>query len=45
MTVLRWKRVEVSGGALLLGALLYYFDDQGLFLLSLLACAVHELGH
>lgn len=45
MTVLRWKRVEVSGGALLLGALLFYLDDQGLFLLSLLACTIHELGH
>lgn len=45
MTVLRWKRVEISGGALLLGALLYYLDDQGLFLLSMLACAAHELGH
>ena len=45
MTMLRWKGIEVSGGALLLGALLYYFDDQGLFLLSMLACAIHELGH
>ena len=35
----------MSGGALLLGAVLFYLDDQGLFLLSLLACAVHELGH
>ena len=43
--MLRWGRVEVSGGALLLGALLFYWDDQGLLLLSLLACAVHELGH
>lgn len=43
--MLRWKGIEVSGGALLLGALLYYFDDQGLFLLSMLACAIHELGH
>ncbi len=43
--MLRWRRVEISGGALLLGALLYYADDQGLFSLSLLACALHELGH
>lgn len=45
MTVLRWKRVEISGGALLLGAVLFYLDDQGLFLLSMLACIAHELGH
>lgn len=43
--MLRWRRVEVSGGALLLGAVLFYLDDQGLFLLSLLACGIHELGH
>lgn len=43
--MLRWKRVEVSGGAVLLGALLYYLDNQGLFLRSMLACGLHELGH
>lgn len=45
MMMLRWKRVEVSGGAMLLGALLYYLDNQGLFLRSMLACGLHELGH
>ena len=43
--MLRWKRVEVSGGALLLWAGLYYLDDQGLLPLCLLACVLHELGH
>lgn len=43
--MLRWKRVEVSGGALLLWAALYYFDEQGLLPLCLLACTLHELGH
>lgn len=43
--MLRWKGVEVSGGALLLWAVLYYFDDQGLLPLCLLACIFHELGH
>ena len=26
--MLRWKRVEISAGALLLGAALYYLDEQ-----------------
>lgn len=43
--MLRWKRVEVSSGALLLWTALYYFDDQGLLPLCLLACIFHELGH
>lgn len=43
--MLRWRRVEVSGGALLLWAILYYFDEQGLLPLCLLACTLHELGH
>lgn len=43
--MLRWKRVEVSSGALLLWTTLYYFDDQGLLPLCLLACMFHELGH
>lgn len=43
--MLRWKRAEVSGGALLLWAALYYLDDQGLVPLCLLACILHELGH
>lgn len=43
--MLRWRRVEVTGGFLLLAAVLYYLDDQGLFLLTGLAAALHELGH
>ena len=43
--MLWWKRVEVSSGALLLWTTLYYFDDQGLLPLCLLACMFHELGH
>lgn len=43
--MLRWKGVEVSSGALLLWTALYYFDEQGLLPLCLLACIVHELGH
>ncbi|WP_251446411.1 site-2 protease family protein [Vermiculatibacterium agrestimuris] len=40
-----WGRVEISGGALLAAALLYYLDSGGIFLWALLACALHELGH
>ena len=43
--MLRWRRVEVSGGALLLLAALYYLDGQGVVLPALLACALHEGGH
>lgn len=43
--MLRWGRVEVSGGFLLVLALLYYMDDQGLLFPALAACALHELGH
>lgn len=38
-------RVEISGGALGLLALLYYLDDGGVTLWVLLACLLHELGH
>ena len=34
--MLRWKRVEISAGALLLGAALYYLDEQ-LSLIHILA--------
>ncbi|HWS43942.1 MAG TPA: site-2 protease family protein [Pseudoflavonifractor sp.] len=43
--MLRWKRVEVTGGFLLMTAALYYLDDQGLLLWAGLAAALHELGH
>lgn len=39
------KRVEVSAGAVLVCAALYYLDDSGAALWVLLACACHELGH
>lgn len=43
--MLRWGRIEVTGGFLLLAAALYYLDSQGLILWAGLACALHELGH
>lgn len=42
MSVGRW---EISGGALLALALLYYLDDSGVTLWVLLAALLHELGH
>lgn len=38
-------RVEISGGALLAAALLYYLDSSGIFLWAFGACVFHELGH
>lgn len=43
--MLRWRRVEVTSGFLLLAAVLYYLDDQGFILWAGLAAALHELGH
>lgn len=43
--MLKWKRIEISAGALLVAAVLYYLDDQGVLFLALAACALHELGH
>ena len=43
--MLRWRRVEISGGALLMLAALYYLDGQGVLPLALLACTLHEAGH
>ena len=43
--MLRWKRIEISGGFLLLAAGLYYLDTQGVVLWAALAAALHELGH
>lgn len=38
-------RVEISGGALLVWALLYYVDKDGVVAWVMLGCACHELGH
>jgi len=43
--LLRWGRVEVTGGFLLVMAWLNYADTQALLPLALCACAAHELGH
>lgn len=42
---MRWGRVEITAGALLLWALLYYLDSGMLVPQALAACALHELGH
>lgn len=42
---MRWARLELSGGFLLLAALLFYLDEQGVLLWGALACTLHELGH
>ena len=42
---MRWGRVEITAGALLLWTLLYYLDSGTLVLQALAACALHELGH
>ena len=42
---MRWGRVEITAGALLLWALLYYLDSGTLVPQALAACALHELGH
>ncbi len=38
-------RVEVDGGALIVGALLFYLDRSGIFGAAVLAMLLHELGH
>ena len=38
-------RLEISGGALAVAALLFYFDRNGVMPWLLLACALHECGH
>ena len=42
---MRLGRLEVSGGALAVLALLYYLDDSGVTGWVLLGCFLHELGH
>lgn len=43
--MIRWRRVTISGGFLLLAAVLYYLDSQGVVAWAFLACLCHELGH
>ena len=43
--MLRWGRVEVTGGFLLLMTWLNYCDTQGLLLPGVCAAAAHEIGH
>lgn len=43
--MLRWGRVEVTGGFLLLLAWLNFCDTQGLLPLGVCAAVAHELGH
>ena len=42
---MRWGKLEVSGGFLLLLSLCNYLDHQGMVPLVILACIIHELGH
>lgn len=42
---MRWGRVEVTGGFLLLCAWLNYMDTDLLFPMALTACILHEVGH
>jgi len=42
---MRFGKLELSGGFLLLGALLYYLDQDGIVAASLFFCFLHELGH
>lgn len=42
---MRLGRLEISGGALAVLALLYYLDDGGILLWVLMGCLFHEMGH
>lgn len=42
---MRFGRVEVTPGFLVLAAWLNYMDDQGILLPVLCSCGLHELGH
>ena len=42
---MRWGRVEVTGGFLLLMAWINYWDTQMLFPMALWAASIHEAGH
>ncbi len=43
--MLKIGKIEVSPGFLLIVALFYYLDEQGIVSWGLLACALHEWGH
>ncbi len=43
--MLRWGKLEVTGGFMLLMAWLNYIDTQGLLPLGVCAAAAHETGH
>ena len=42
---MRLWRLEISGGALVVAAILFYMDRDGVMPWLLLACALHECGH
>lgn len=42
---MRLGRIEISGSALLVAAVLFYLDREGAIFWLLLACMLHELGH
>ncbi len=42
---MRWGKMEVSGGFLLIAAILLYLDTENVVLLAMLAAALHEAGH
>lgn len=43
--MLRFGKLELTGGFLLVAALLFYLDDSGILPWAALAMALHELGH
>lgn len=43
--MLRWGRVEASGGFLLTMAALFYADTENVLPWAMLACTLHEVGH
>lgn len=43
--MLRFGKLEISSGFILVAAVLFYLDDQGILPWALLACAIHEMGH
>lgn len=42
---MRFGRLEISSGALVVAALLFYLDRNGVTIWLALACTMHELGH
>ncbi len=42
---MKFGRVEISPGFLLLGAWLNYMDEQGIFWYTIAGCGIHELCH